>query len=90
MLRIVDTSLLLEISVLEFTLSNLIYQLIVTLAIISCDCAFPWVRTDYTTDLSTKCGIHKIDIYSYGFLFLGSLMCFATKLIEVPKFLFFS
>ena len=46
------------------SLSNVIYQLIVTLVVISCDCAFPWVRTDYTIHLSTNCDIHKIDIYS--------------------------
>ena len=35
-----------------------------TLAIFSCDCAFPWVQTIYTIKLSTNCGICKIDIHT--------------------------
>ena len=54
----------LEISIHKLTLSDLIDQFIVTLAVFSCNCVFPWVQTNYTINLSTNCVIRKIDIYN--------------------------
>ena len=60
-----------------------------TLAVFSCDCAFLWVQTNYTTDLSTNCGICKIDIYKEpspsNFLFLQMMMSKRTTWLRSSR-----